>query len=567
MCTVPPPSTISRSHAPGVEVLAQPPHVHRLAAVDHGRHRPEPRREPRPPPSWRSRPASRRPRLAKKFAHGVQLRPSGHGHLDRRGPKPAGHPLLAVAPASAPAAAGCRCGRWPRRPGSRRRRRGRRRRGRGRRRWRAAAGSRWRCRGSRRSTCRSSAGCRDAQPQAGAFQAGRRRRRPDGRRPRRGPAGARRSQSTTSTPAPGRLATSTITPYTTAVATPWAAPSPAGAERPRRHALARPPPGDVRAARPWPAARAAPAAASAPVEALAPAVRAAIRKVAAWPATTTEEASAVPGQVRRASRPPRRSAAAARRARAHSDAAAASSAGRRGRGPAPSPRRPSRAPARRHAPGTGGPRRTARATISCTSCPAERSHATARMPRPAVADLTTVPYAAVHVTENPAGQDRVEELRTVVGGDRGAQRHADPHSRERPGSTARRSTPWSAPRWLRSQPVTARRSSRPPRGTGRCPPARPGPRGSRRLRAGAPPSTRSGSSASVLPGSSRVLHLATPPPALPAGRWALLEGSTDPRLARFIGAARDHRGSASRSRWCTVTRSRPAVASARRRRR
>ena len=149
--------------APGVEVLAEPPHVHRLAAVDHGRHRPEPR------PGLGHRRARAVDQLlgvagGEEVRARVQLRPAGHGHLHRRGPKPTGQPAPPVAPASAPAAAGCRSGRWPRPPGSRRRRRARRRRGRGRPRWRAAAASRRHCRGSRRSTCRSSAGCRDAQP-------------------------------------------------------------------------------------------------------------------------------------------------------------------------------------------------------------------------------------------------------------------------------------------------------------------------------------------------------------------------------------------------------------------
>ena len=46
--------------------------------------------------------------------------------------------------------------------------------------------------------------------------------------------------------APGRLATSTSAPYTTAVASPWVGGQPGGAERPRGHALPRPEPADVR---------------------------------------------------------------------------------------------------------------------------------------------------------------------------------------------------------------------------------------------------------------------------------------------------------------------------------
>ena len=51
-----------------------------------------------------------------------------------------------------------------------------------------------------------------------------------------------------------------------------------------------------------------------------PALRAAIRTVAAWPGTTTEEASAIAGSARRVSSPPRRSPAAALRSRAQRDA-------------------------------------------------------------------------------------------------------------------------------------------------------------------------------------------------------------------------------------------------------
>ena len=50
---------------------------------------------------------------------------------------------------------------------------------------------------------------------------------------------------------------------------------------------------------------------------LAPAVRAAIRNVAAWPATTRADATATAGHARRASSPSRRSRAAALRSLAH----------------------------------------------------------------------------------------------------------------------------------------------------------------------------------------------------------------------------------------------------------
>ncbi len=49
--------------------------------------------EPRPLPRWSSRPPSRRPGCEEVRTR-VQLRPAGHGHLHRRGPKPTGQPLL-----------------------------------------------------------------------------------------------------------------------------------------------------------------------------------------------------------------------------------------------------------------------------------------------------------------------------------------------------------------------------------------------------------------------------------------------------------------------------------------
>ena len=49
-------------HAPGVQVLAHPSHVDRLAAVDHGRHAPEPVARLGRRSGSRSRPASRRRR-------------------------------------------------------------------------------------------------------------------------------------------------------------------------------------------------------------------------------------------------------------------------------------------------------------------------------------------------------------------------------------------------------------------------------------------------------------------------------------------------------------------------
>src|SRR4051794_12712887 len=108
---------------------------------------------------------------------------------------------------------------------------------------------------------------------------------------RSGDAG-RRNQASARNTAPGRLATSTMTPKTTAVATPRSAPSPAA---PNSHAVA-PSRG------PQPAMLGSTMASITSnargsirdTGAVAPAVRAAIANVTAKPPTTTVEASAMP---------------------------------------------------------------------------------------------------------------------------------------------------------------------------------------------------------------------------------------------------------------------------------
>ena len=79
-------------YAAAVEILAYPLHVHRLAAVDDGRHGAESFR-PRSRLAWRSRPPSRcrRPR---RSGRGIQPPPSGDGDLDRRRRQSAGQPLV-----------------------------------------------------------------------------------------------------------------------------------------------------------------------------------------------------------------------------------------------------------------------------------------------------------------------------------------------------------------------------------------------------------------------------------------------------------------------------------------
>src|SRR5688572_24769614 len=124
-------------------------------------------------------------------------------------------------------------------------------------------------------------------------------------------------QAATRTTAPGRLATNTITPYATAVATPSGAPSPAAANAQAATPSRGPQPPTLGSA-----AACITSSASGSVwdgGAVTPALRAAIRNVAAWPATTSADASAMAGHARRASSATRRSRAAALRMRAHRD--------------------------------------------------------------------------------------------------------------------------------------------------------------------------------------------------------------------------------------------------------
>src|SRR5215216_6812782 len=114
----------------------------------------------------------------------------------------------------------------------------------------------------------------------------------------RGAVRERHTQAATSPTAPGRLATKTITPYATAVATPSDGPSPAAANAQAATPSRGPQPPTLGSA-------AACIAMSASgniwdAGAVAPALRAAIRKVAAWPRTTSADVSAMAGHARRA---------------------------------------------------------------------------------------------------------------------------------------------------------------------------------------------------------------------------------------------------------------------------
>ena len=75
--------------------------------------------------------------------------------------------------------------------------------------------------------------------------------------------------------------------------------------------------------------------------------------------------------------------------------------------------------------GDGSARRTTTVRTTCTTCPAERSHATARRRAADIAHVATVADAAVDVADDPAGQRDVEEHRPVVRRDRSGQRQVE----------------------------------------------------------------------------------------------------------------------------------------------
>ena len=230
------------------------------------------------------------------------------------------------------------------------------------------------------------------------------------------------SSAATRTTAPGRLATNTITPYTTAVATPSDAPSPAAANAQAVTPSRGPQPPTLGSA----AACITSSASGSTWDsgAVTPALRAAIRNVAAWPATTSADASAMAGHARRASSPSRRSRAAALRSRAHRDRPAAGARAPPARGPR---HRDERERDERHdrlhrrrqdqeygdgeddlhdLPGRALPRHGAQ-------------------PAADVARVTAVAEPAVDVAHHPAGQCDVEEERAVVRGHRRTQRQVD----------------------------------------------------------------------------------------------------------------------------------------------
>src|SRR6185503_20044784 len=122
----------------------------------------------------------------------------------------------------------------------------------------------------------------------------------------RGAARVRDSQAANRTTAPGRVDTNTITPYTTAVATPSEAPSPAAANTHAVTPSRGPQPPTLGSAVASRASRIS--GTRREIGAATPAALAAIRNVAAWAAATTTEVRSTAGNAPRRSNPSRMSA-------------------------------------------------------------------------------------------------------------------------------------------------------------------------------------------------------------------------------------------------------------------
>ena len=95
MCTVAAALDHQPLHAARREVIAQPAHLHGVAAVDDGRDRSEPRAGVA---DARARAVDELLGLAggEEVGARVELRPAGHGDLHRRRREPAGRPLVAA---------------------------------------------------------------------------------------------------------------------------------------------------------------------------------------------------------------------------------------------------------------------------------------------------------------------------------------------------------------------------------------------------------------------------------------------------------------------------------------
>ena len=227
--------------------------------------------------------------------------------------------------------------------------------------------------------------------------------------------------------------------------------------------------------------------------AVAPAVRAAIRKVTAWPQTTSADASAMPSHALRGEEPvadvagrcaadprPRRPTATGSRPSHEHDA----------RTSPPRPRSPPAAltsaratAARGERPRSGGPARPARRSV-----PSDGPQRAAD-----IAHVATVADPAVHVAHDPAGQRDVEEQRSVVRRHRRRQRQVDAEATGHdlpPPSTAHRGQHRQARR-CRQRPAVDRADAIEERARAQA--ARPGWLTSRRSPRSGPTSTRSGS--------------------------------------------------------------------------
>jgi hypothetical protein len=117
-------------------------------------------------------------------------------------------------------------------------------------------------------------------------------------------------------------------------------------------------------------------------DAVVPAVRAAIRKVAAWPATMTPETRTTPGHARRTSSPWRTSDRVARQVRAQRDRPPLGMTRVRSTTPSASPASAIAIAGMNERTGDGSAMSTIVVSTPCTTCPAVRSQATARSPRP-----------------------------------------------------------------------------------------------------------------------------------------------------------------------------------------
>ncbi len=295
---------------------------------------------------------------------------------------------------------------------------------------------------------------------------------------------------------------------------------------------------------------------------MAPAVRAAIRKVAAWPATTSADASAMPEP-----RPPGEQPVADVAGRCAPDPRPPATDRRR---VAPGPRARRRAPPRR-------PRSRPAAWTSCTGDGSTSRTTTVRTdlhdlpggalprdgPQPAadIAHVATVADAAVDVADDPAGQRDVEEQRPVVRRHRSGQRQVDAETAgdDLPPPGAAHGGQHGEACRCRQRPAVDRADAVEERARAQAPDEN-GERRRGAREAGPRPYGPAHPGARSARGCCRRVAPAGPSPN------GSRPGTTLARGAPLIGLDGGRRGRTSRSAWSTVTASCPAAASARRRR-